>query len=223
MTVPQNKQELLDAINRNYAKLLSVIQQVPAEYVNECNLEGHAKGTQMSVANLVAYLVGWNELVLKWLAADAAGNAIDFPETGFKWNQLGQLAQKFYRDYEGIPFEQLLDRLDTAKQRIVSIIQNRDNAQLYECPWYEQWTLGRMIQFNTASPYDNARGRLHKWLKTKGLLIRQAVPKDVHAAGGGRGGVQDAQAVCVDQCLQHRLLGLDRKGRVYPQREHREP
>ena len=170
MAVPQNKQELLDAINTQYEKLLTVIQQVPTQRFNECSLEGHAKGTQMSVANLLAYLVGWNELVLKWLDADAAGNAIDFPETGFKWNQLGQLAQKFYRDYEGIAFEPLLDRLDTAKQRIVSIIQSRDNTELYECPWYEHWTMGRMIQFNTASPYENARGRLRKWLKTQGTL-----------------------------------------------------
>lgn len=30
--------------------------------------------------------------------------------------------------------------------------------------------MGRMIQFNTASPYENARGRLRKWLKTQGTL-----------------------------------------------------
>lgn len=169
MAVPQDKQQLLDAINTNYEKLLNVIRLVPTHWVNDCTLEGHAKGTQMSAANLVAYLVGWNKLVLKWLDTDAAGKTIDFPETGFKWNQLGQLAQKFYGDYEGIAFEQLLDRLDTAKQQIVSIIQSRDNAELYECLWYEHWTMGRMIQFNTASPYENARVRLRKWLKAKGL------------------------------------------------------
>ena len=169
MAVPQNKQELLDAINTNYERLLCVIRRVPAHWVNECTLEGHAKGTQMSAANLVAYLLGWNELVLKWLEADAADKTIDFPETGFKWNQLGQLAQKFYGDYEGIAFAQLLDRLDTAKQQIVSIIQSHDNADLYERLWYERWTMGRMIQFNTASPYENARVRLRKWLKAKGL------------------------------------------------------
>lgn len=53
-------------------------------------------------ANLVAYLVGWNELVLKWLERDAAGLPIDFPETGYKWNELGRLAGRFYQDYEGL-------------------------------------------------------------------------------------------------------------------------
>ena len=36
-----------------------------------------------------------NELVLKWLERDADGEPIDFSETGFKWNELGRLAQKF--------------------------------------------------------------------------------------------------------------------------------
>lgn len=167
MAVPQNKEQLLSAINTHYEKLMRVVALVPAQWVDECSLEGHAKDTMMSVSNLVAYLVGWNELVLKWLEKDAAGQAIDFPETGFKWNQLGKLAQKFYRDYEGIPFSQLLERLNTAKQQIVAIIQSRSNDSLYECSWYEHWTMGRMIQFNTASPYENARGRLRRWLKTK--------------------------------------------------------
>ncbi|MDX9668461.1 ClbS/DfsB family four-helix bundle protein [Pseudomonas sp. P5_152] len=167
MAVPQNKEQLLAAIETRYEKLLCTLNSVPTQWLDECTLEGHAKGTQMSVANLVAYLVGWNELVLKWLEMDARGQVIDFPETGFKWNQLGELAQKFYRDYEGIAFAQLLERLDMAKQRIVSFIRSHANADLYECPWYERWTMGRMIQFNTASPYDNARGRLRKWLKTR--------------------------------------------------------
>ncbi|WP_341476959.1 ClbS/DfsB family four-helix bundle protein [Sphingomonas oleivorans] len=31
--------------------------------------------------------------------------------------------------------------------------------------WYGKWTMERMIQFNTSSPYDNAGGRLRKWKK----------------------------------------------------------
>ncbi|TIO07981.1 ClbS/DfsB family four-helix bundle protein [Mesorhizobium sp.] len=168
MAIPQNKDELLKAINSNFEKLLKELNAVPAALVDECSMEGHAKGTLMSVSNLVAYLVGWNELVLKWLKKDAAGQPIDFPETGFKWNELGKLAQKFYRDYEGTAFPQLLERLGAAKGRIVSIIESRDNADLYERVWHDKWTMGRMIQFNTSSPYDNARGRLRTWLKAEG-------------------------------------------------------
>jgi hypothetical protein len=168
MAVPQNKAELLAAIEKNFARLRDTLGQVPETRVTEKSLEGHAKGTVMSVADLVAYLVGWNELVLKWLDRDAAGQQADFPETGFKWNELGRLAQKFYRDYADLPYAELVGRLETAKARIVAEIEARDDAALYGKPWYEKWTMGRMIQFNTASPYDNARGRLRKWLKAGG-------------------------------------------------------
>jgi hypothetical protein len=165
MTVPTNKDELLKAIDTSFDKLLGDLHSVPLSMVHERTMEGHAQGAQMSVANLTAYLVGWNELVLKWLSLDRTGEAIAFPEVGFKWNDLGRLAQKFYGDYEGLPFPQLLDRLVSAKDRIVSEISVHSNDDLYGRPWYEKWTMGRMIQFNTASPYTNARGRLRKWMK----------------------------------------------------------
>ena len=62
---------------------------------------------------------------------------------------------------------QSLIKLWIAERRTVSLIEARSNDDLYGRPWYEKWTMGRMIQFNTASPYANARGRVRKWLKTK--------------------------------------------------------
>ncbi|MCW2482658.1 ClbS/DfsB family four-helix bundle protein, partial [Candidatus Symbiopectobacterium sp. NZEC135] len=111
MAVPQDKAALLAAIDGEFSKLCKEFAQVPAAVVDEPSLPGHAKDTMMSVNNLAAYLLGWNELVLKWLARDAAGEPIDFPETGFKWNELGRLAQKFYHDYEALPFTQVIERL----------------------------------------------------------------------------------------------------------------
>ncbi|WP_417582635.1 ClbS/DfsB family four-helix bundle protein [Pelagibacterium sp.] len=168
MAVPTNKDELLEAINSSFDKLNKGLHDVPLSAVDQCSLEGHVKGTQISAANLVAYLVGWNELVLKWLDRDAAGEPFDLPETGYKWNELGRLAQKFYRDYEDVPFPQLIERLARAKARIVSLIEARSDHDLYGRPWYGKWTMGRMIQFNSSSPYANARGRLRKWLKAMG-------------------------------------------------------
>ncbi|EEY5685660.1 TPA: colibactin self-protection protein ClbS, partial [Escherichia coli] len=120
----------------------------------------------ISVANLVSYLIGWGELVLHWHDQEAKGKTIIFPEEGFKWNELGRLAQKFYRDYEDITeYEVLLARLKENKQQLVALIERFSNDELYGKPWYNKWTRGRMIQFNTASPYKNASGRLNKLQK----------------------------------------------------------
>ena len=134
MGIPQDKAELLLAIDTNFGKLLKALQVVPESRVQELVMEGHSKSTSMSVANLVAYLIGWNELVIKWIERDAAGLPVDFPETGFKWNELGRLAQKFYRDYEGLAYPALLARLMAARARIVELIVTRSDDELYGRP-----------------------------------------------------------------------------------------
>ena len=166
MSVPQNKTELLSAIQKEHKKLSSEIALIPAEFALNKSMDGHAKGSKMSPHNLISYLVGWNELVLKWHAKMTLGEKVDFPETGFKWNELGSLAGKFYKDYEGVPFDELVARLNSAKGKIVELVKSHDDSELYGQPWYETWTMGRMIQFNTSSPYANACGRLRKWRKS---------------------------------------------------------
>lgn len=170
MAIPNSKTDLLAAIDSAYDKLAKDLAGVPGSLADEATLEGHSKGTDMSIRDLVSYLVGWNELVLKWHDRRSDGLAVDFPETGYKWNQLGQLAGKFYGDYRTLLYPQLLIRLGETKARIVALVESRSDAELYGAPWYEKYTMGRMIQFNTSSPYANARVRLRKWKKAKGLV-----------------------------------------------------
>ena len=169
MAIPQNKAELLLAINSGYDRLVRDLATLSEDVTVDASLEGHAKGTLMSVRDLVSYLIGWNELVLKWHTRKRAGETVDFPETGFKWNELGPLARKFYGDYAELPFPELLGRLADAKARIVALVQSHTDAELYGSPWYEKYTMGRMIQFNTSSPYANARSRLRAWKRAQGL------------------------------------------------------
>ena len=163
MPIPESREQLINAIETNFERLAKDLETVPVQETNEAALEGHVKGTMMSEHNLVRYLLGWKNLVLKWIEKDAAkGEPIDFPETGFKRNQLGALAQKFYADYDAVPFDQFLREFDIAKQKIIDFISVQTDEQLYGAAWYEKCTMGRMIQPNTSSPYANARTRLRK-------------------------------------------------------------
>lgn len=170
MAIPNDKTELTQAISINYLKLRAELDTIPVSLVREPSLEGHAKGTMMSAHDLLAYLVGWCELVLKWHAGKTASVPVDFPESGYRWNELGRLAQKFYADYADLSFEALLERFTEAKDGILAIIDQTQNDDLYGKSWYEAYTLGRMIQFNTSSPFENARKRLRRWKKQKGLI-----------------------------------------------------
>jgi hypothetical protein len=88
---------------------------------------------------------------------------------GFKWNELGLLAQKFYKDSEKDDFKMLNKKLDKTTNEILKLIESKTNKDLYEMTWYDKWTLGKMIQLNTSSPFKNAKDRIRKWKKIKQL------------------------------------------------------
>lgn len=169
MAIPKDKDELLKAITDNYKNLTTELSNIPIDLTDKKELDGHSKNTMMSINDLVAYLVGWGQLVLKWNHKKDSGLEVDFPETGFKWNELGQLAQKFYKDYKKDDFKTLYAKLDKTTNEILKLIKSKTNKELYEMAWYDKWTLGKMIQLNTSSPFKNAKDRIRKWKKIKQL------------------------------------------------------
>lgn len=169
MAIPKDKNELQKAIVENYKKLTLELSNIPIDHTVNKELEGHSKNTLMSVNDLVSYLIGWGQLVLKWNYKKSKGLEVDFPEKGFKWNELGLLAQKFYHDYENHDFKTLIAQLDNTTNDILKLIESKTNNELYEMPWYDKWTLGKMIQLNTSSPFKNAKDRIRKWKKSRQL------------------------------------------------------
>ena len=168
MAIPQSRDELLSAIDVRFSRLHEDLLSVPLARADVASMPGHKKGTVMSARDLVAYLIGWNCLVLRWLEDDRASVEIEFPEVGFKWSELGELAQKFYRDHDE-PFDELVFQLVGAKDAIVYEVEGFSNVRLYGQPWCKAYTMGRMIQLNTSSPYANARGRLRRWFRDEGV------------------------------------------------------
>lgn len=170
-TIAQNKAELVEAVKFTYTKLRNELDDIPENKITEKSMEGQVKNTKMSVHNLVSYLVGWGELVLKWNSLyRQEGKLPDVPVIGYKWSELGKLAHKFYDDYKDDDFSILLRKYDKTVQRVLKMIENKSNKELYEVDWYKKYTLGRMIALNTSSPCKNAYGRVRKWKKQNDLL-----------------------------------------------------
>lgn len=169
MPIPKNKKELLQAISEDYSTLKKELNDVPQAFISEKTLKGHATGTLMSISNLVSYLIGWGELVIKWERKSKNGERIDFPETNYNWSKLGELAQKFYVDYEKYDYGELLIKLNQTVNTLNRMVEKYSNEDLYVKEWYKQYSFGRMIQLNSSSPYKNARIRIRKWKKINNI------------------------------------------------------
>ncbi|GAB3529821.1 ClbS/DfsB family four-helix bundle protein [Photobacterium alginatilyticum] len=168
-SVPQNKNELINAITLAYSKLIEDYHSIPVELSRTHGIEGNVKDTTISVCDTLAYLIGWGKLVLKWHSSKSQGKHVDFPETGYKWNQLGLLAQSFQHDYKDWDYQSLQREFARVTQEILVLVKSIDEQALYGVPWYDKWTLGRMIQFNTSSPMKNVRTKVRRFKKTQGI------------------------------------------------------
>lgn len=168
-SIPQSKDELLTAINTTFPKLMADYRRVPEILSRQCAIEGNVKGTQISICDTVAYLVGWGKLVLKWHSLKSQGVAVDFPDEGYKWNELGLLAVSFHQRYGNWTYLDLLNELDSTVQALITLVSNLTHHQLYETAWYDKWTLGRMIQLNTYSPMKNIRAKVRRFNQQNAL------------------------------------------------------
>ncbi|WP_320008815.1 ClbS/DfsB family four-helix bundle protein [Maridesulfovibrio sp.] len=168
-SIPKNKEELENAIKTAAEKLFADYRTIPHECSRVPGVEGNVKGTEISVCDTVAYLLGWGILVIKWHTLKSRGEKIDFPESGYNWNQLGDLATNFHEQYKDWTYEKLLDEYETTLKKILTIISRTSNKDLYEKTWYKKYTFGRMIQFNTSSPMKNIRTKIRRFKRAKSL------------------------------------------------------
>lgn len=176
-SIATTKTELINAIQTSYQKLRTEIDSIPLDMSEEKSMEGQIKNTKMSFNNLLSYLVGWGELVLKWNTIYTTERRIpDLPDTGYTMSDWGKLAERFYKEYEDQDFKKLTKQLDAVVARIITMIESKTDKELYGAPWYvtkssaKRYPFGRLVQLNTASPYKNAHGRIRKWKKDKAVL-----------------------------------------------------
>lgn len=166
-SISKNKEELAQAIKIAFDKLFADYSDIPNKYSRETSVEGNIKGTVISVCDTVSYLIGWGKLVLKWYELRARNLEVDFPEVGYKWNELGQLANHFHLQYQDWSYEKLLLEFQSTTEQILQLIDSLSNDELYAHHWYKTYTLGRMIQFNTSSPMKNVRTKVRKFKKQR--------------------------------------------------------
>ncbi len=164
-SVPKNKVELQKLIRVSFDKLFADYLTIPAEISRKTGVIGNVKNTEISVSDTIAYLIGWGKLVLKWYAFKSQNKPVDFPAAGYKWNDLGQLAQSFHLQYHEWAYDKLLEEFKITINNIVLLVESLDDKSLYGESWYKKYTLGKMIQFNTSSPMTNIRSKVRKFKK----------------------------------------------------------
>lgn len=163
-----NKQELLTAIHQHYLKFDSEFDLV-AEEDKDLMLPDLDK----TPAQMLAYQLGWLNLVMGWDSEEKSGGTPQMPAPGYKWNQLGELYRNFYRTYEHLSLTQLRKQLGQKEEEWLVWIDSLTEQELF-VQGARQWTgdkpnwpMARWIHINSAAPFQTFRVKIRKWKKLR--------------------------------------------------------
>jgi hypothetical protein len=132
-------------------------------------------GVDRTPRQMIAYQLGWMELLLGWERDERAGEEVVTPAPGYKWNQLGDLCQAFYRRWETPLAEVLTDRFKISLDEVVHLVKGLTEEDLFEPgqrAWASStpsaWPVWKWVHINTVAPFTTFRTKIRKWKKQAG-------------------------------------------------------
>ena len=163
----KSKQELIDEIS-NRAKLF--IDEF--SNISEADKDKLVDGVDRTPAQMIAYQLGWINLILDWENQEQQGIRVITPHPDYKWNNLGGLYQGFYTQYENYKLQELFGEFEQAKQNIKSLVDSYTDIELFQPSsrnWASStpanWAIWKWIHINTIAPFTSFRTKIRKWKK----------------------------------------------------------
>lgn len=160
------KEELLTAIQTAYQRFDQEFDAVP-----EAARERRFAAGERTPQEMLAYQLGWLTLILGWEAAEQAGQTVITPAPEYKWNQLGQLYQHFYKTYAAYSLQELRALFKQRVDEWCQWIYGLSEAELFtpnqRC-WTvtaANWPLVKWIHINSVAPFKSFRTQIRKWKK----------------------------------------------------------
>lgn len=154
--------ELSQKIHLSYEGLICTISDIPKESFFE---ELHFTAGKVSPADIIAYQIGWGNLLIYWYEAGLRHEPIIMPGYGFdKWDY-NAIAKHFYQKYSYVSKQEYIDEFSKLVTKIIYITEqehlsgNLDKTGIFA--WCslksrKDWPLSKWIKVNTVSPYNRA-------------------------------------------------------------------
>lgn len=121
-----SKEELKDAIHIAY-------QSLDQEFdgIENSQRDNRMEGVDRTPAEIIAYQLGWLNLVMKWDKDEKAGLTVITPSPDYKWNQLGGLYQSFYHTYAAYSLDELRSLFQETEHQWKNWIDSLSDEELY--------------------------------------------------------------------------------------------
>jgi hypothetical protein len=131
-------------------------------------------GVDRTPREMIAYQLGWMDLILKWDSNELAGKEVVMPAPGYKWNQLGPLYESFYDKYKNQSLTELKELFKSSVSSFINWLQNFSDDQLFQpggrkwaASTKSNWPICKWVHINTVAPFKSFRSKVRKWKKLR--------------------------------------------------------
>ncbi len=142
------------------------------EDVDEADKNIRYEQVDRTPQEIIAYQLGWMNLLRGWDRDELEGKTIIIPAPDYKWNQLGELYQCFYKQYQDNTLAELRELFVTAVASLIEWLNGFSDDELFKCggrKWAastpSNWPIWKWIHINTVAPFKSFRSKIRKWKK----------------------------------------------------------
>lgn len=161
-----SKETLIAAIQKSYQLFDKEFDDIPEQMINT-----RINAVDKTPQEMLAYQLGWLQLVMSWEKDELDGKAVVTPAPGIKWNQLGLLYHQFYAEFSGYSLKELRDLFKKSVEAWCGWIDQLCDEELFT-PNMRKWTvttanwpIWKWVHINSVAPFTNFRPKIRKWKK----------------------------------------------------------
>jgi len=163
----EGKKALIDEIEKTAVLFINEFSDIEED--DKDRLVG---GVDRTPAQMIAYQLGWLDLIMGWDKDEAEGKQVVTPCEGYKWNNLGALYQSFYDRFSS---HSLAELQDLFKEKVAAFVQWLDGfaeedvftagSRKWASSTPSNWPVWKWVHINTVAPFKSFRSKIRKWKK----------------------------------------------------------
>ena len=158
---------MIDAISNEAKRFVDEFSDL-----RESDKDKPADGVDRTPAQMIAYQLGWMNLILDWEKRERQGIPVVTPHADYQWNNLGGLYESFYRQYGNHSLRELCGLFEETEQRMIKLTESYTDAELFQPggrKWASStpanWAVWKWIHINTVAPFQSFRSKIRRWKK----------------------------------------------------------
>jgi len=161
----KTKQQLIEDAQTERAALENLLATLTTEQMTQS-----AAADEWSVKDVLAHLIEWEGMVMKWYAAGTKGKVPAVPSEEYNWGQLPQLNHAIYLKHRDKSLDDIQKEFKSSYKKMMKVIDSISEKELFtrgQYPWTRNNLLAAYFNSATVAHYRWARGEIRKKVKSE--------------------------------------------------------